>query len=46
VAFLRKLPEFSADQYQALVKNAPQTHEKMMHGMEMDDDSNKDESHH
>jgi hypothetical protein len=29
-----------------LWKNAPQTHEKMMHGMEMDDDSNKDESHH
>jgi mono/diheme cytochrome c family protein len=46
VAFLRKLPELSADQYQTLVKNAPQTHEEMMHGMEMDDDSSKDESDH
>jgi mono/diheme cytochrome c family protein len=30
VAFLRKLPELSADQYQALVKSAP-SHEEMMH---------------
>lgn len=46
VAFLRKLPELSADQYQTLVKNAPQTHEEMMRGMKMDDDSSKDESDH
>ncbi len=44
VAFLRKLPELSADQYQTMVKNAPQTHEEMMRGMEMDGD--KGESDH
>jgi len=37
VAFLRKLPELTADQYQALVKSAP-THEEMMHDMEMGTD--------
>jgi len=37
VAFLRKLPELSADQYQALVKSAPKTHDEMMPGMKMDD---------
>ncbi|MGH6825990.1 c-type cytochrome [Methyloceanibacter sp.] len=36
VAFLRKLPELNADQYQALVKSAPKTHGEMMQGMEMD----------
>jgi mono/diheme cytochrome c family protein len=30
VAFLRKLPELTPDEYQALVKSAPQTHEEMM----------------
>jgi mono/diheme cytochrome c family protein len=35
VAFLRKLPELTADQYQALVKSAPKTHDEMMHEMEM-----------
>ena len=30
VAFLRKLPELSAEQYQALVKSAPKTHDEMM----------------
>jgi mono/diheme cytochrome c family protein len=36
VAFLRKLPELSADQYQTLVKSAPKTHdEMMMQDMEM-----------
>ena len=34
VAFLRKLPELTAEQYRALVKSAP-THEEMMHDMEM-----------
>jgi mono/diheme cytochrome c family protein len=30
VAFLRKLPELTADQYQALVRSAPKTHDAMM----------------
>jgi mono/diheme cytochrome c family protein len=34
VAFLRKLPELTADQYQALVKNASKTHDEMMHETE------------
>jgi mono/diheme cytochrome c family protein len=34
VAFLRKLPELTPDQYQALVKSAPRTHEQMMQEME------------
>jgi mono/diheme cytochrome c family protein len=36
VAFLRKLPELSADQYQDLVKSAPMSHDMMMQHMEMD----------
>ena len=36
VAFLRKLPELTPDQYQALVKSAPKTHDEMMPGMKMD----------
>lgn len=36
VAFLRKLPELSADQYQTLVKSAPKSHEEMMEEMESD----------
>ena len=35
VAFLRKLPELTADQYQQLVKSAPKTHDEMMQEMEM-----------
>jgi mono/diheme cytochrome c family protein len=31
VAFLRKLPELTADQYQRLVRSAPRTHDEMMH---------------
>jgi mono/diheme cytochrome c family protein len=38
VAFLRKLPELTADQYQALVKSAPKTHGEMMEGMDMGGD--------
>ena len=34
VAFLRKLPELTADQYQALVKSAPKTHDEMMQEIE------------
>jgi mono/diheme cytochrome c family protein len=41
VAFLRKLPELSADQYQALVKSAPMTHDEMMQDMDM----GKDDAH-
>jgi mono/diheme cytochrome c family protein len=37
VAFLRKLPELTADQYQTLIKSAPKTHDEMMHEMEMDE---------
>ena len=29
VAFLRKMPELTADEYQALVRSAPKTHEEM-----------------
>jgi mono/diheme cytochrome c family protein len=35
VAFLRKLPELTADQYQTLVKSAPRTHDEMMQEMQM-----------
>src|SRR5262245_40185038 len=31
VAFLRKMPELTAEEYQALVNNAPKTHGEMMH---------------
>ena len=37
VAFVRKLPELTPEQYQALVKNAP-THEEIMQNMEMGGD--------
>jgi hypothetical protein len=37
VAFLRKLPELTPDQYQMLVKSAPKTHDEMMQEMEMGD---------
>jgi mono/diheme cytochrome c family protein len=39
VAFLRKLPELTPEQYQSLVKSAP-THDEMMRAMEMDDRDN------
>lgn len=35
VAFLGKLPELTAEQYQALVKSAPKNHDDMMQKMEM-----------
>ena len=34
VAFLRKLPELTTDQYRALVKSASKTHDEMMQEME------------
>lgn len=36
VAFLRKLPELSADEYEAIVKSAPKSHDEIMEGMEME----------
>jgi hypothetical protein len=38
VAFLRKMPELTADQYQTLVRSAPKTHDEMMQEMEMGND--------
>ena len=35
VAFLRKLPGLSAEDYQALVNDAPKTHDEMMRQMDM-----------
>lgn len=47
VAFLRKLSELSADQYQELVKSAPMSHDKMMQEMEMDNGHDHgDQPHH
>jgi mono/diheme cytochrome c family protein len=37
IAFVRKLPELTPEQYETLVKNAPK-HEELMHEMEMDSD--------
>jgi len=37
VAFVRKLPELTPEQYETLVKNAPK-HEELMHEMEMGGD--------
>jgi len=34
VAFVRKLPELTPDQYEAMVKNAPK-HEELMEDMQM-----------
>jgi mono/diheme cytochrome c family protein len=34
VAFLRKLPELTAEEYQNLVRSAPKTHDEMMKEME------------
>lgn len=34
VAFLRKMPELTPDEYQTLVKSAPKTHDEMMQEME------------
>jgi mono/diheme cytochrome c family protein len=43
VAFLRKLPELTAEQYQALVKSAPKTHAEMMQKMRMDHEGGSDQ---
>ena len=44
VAFLKRLPELTSDQYQALVKSVP-SHGKMMRHMDMGEDQG-DQSHH
>ncbi|HEX6831751.1 MAG TPA: cytochrome c [Methyloceanibacter sp.] len=43
VAFLRKLPDLTAEQYQTLVKSAPKSHDEMMHEMMMDDGHGHDD---
>ena len=43
VAFLRKLPDLTAEQYQTLVKSAPKSHDEMMHEMMMDDGHDHDD---
>lgn len=35
VAFLRKLPDLTTDEYQTLVKSAPKSHDEMMQEMDM-----------
>ena len=44
VAFVRKLPELTPEQYEALVKNAPK-HEELMQDMEMGGDDNRTGKH-
>src|SRR6476620_253774 len=36
VAFMRKMPDLTADRYKALVKSAPKSHDEMMHEIKMD----------
>jgi len=45
VAFLHKMPELTADEYQALVRSASKTHEEMMQEMEMRGDHDHAEHH-
>jgi mono/diheme cytochrome c family protein len=45
VAFLRKMPEITADQYEALVRSAPKTHEEMMQEMGMPSDHDHGDHH-
>lgn len=35
VAFVRLLPELSAEEYEAIVKSAPKSHDEIMEGMDM-----------
>ena len=44
VAFVRKLPELTPEQYEALVKNAPK-HEELMQDMEMGGDHKQNGKH-
>jgi mono/diheme cytochrome c family protein len=43
VAFLRKMPELTAAQYQDLVTSAPKTHDDMMQEMDMHNDHGHDD---
>jgi hypothetical protein len=43
VAFLRKLPELSPSEYQAIVRSSPKPHEEMMEDMKMD--NGRDDKH-
>jgi mono/diheme cytochrome c family protein len=45
VAFLRKMPELTADEYQALVRSLSKTHEEMMQEMEMRGDHGDHNGH-
>ena len=47
VAFVRKLPQLTPEQYEALVKNAPK-HEKLMQEMDTgsDHEQNGEHEHH
>ena len=45
VAFVRKLPELTPEQYQELVKSAPKTHDEMMQEMNMDGHGHGDQPH-
>ena len=44
VAFVRKLPELTPEQYEALVKNAPK-HEEIMQDVEMSGDHKREGKH-
>jgi mono/diheme cytochrome c family protein len=44
VAFVRKLPELTAVQYETMVKTAPK-HEELMHEMEMGGGQHGDHTH-
>ena len=45
VAFLSKMPELTADEYQGLVRSAPKTHEEMMQEMDMHSGHEHSDSH-
>jgi hypothetical protein len=44
VAFVRRLPKLTPEQYEALAKNAPK-HEELMQDMEMRRDDNHTDKH-
>ena len=45
VAFLSKMPELTADEYQGLVSSAPKTHEEMMQEMDLQSGHEHTDSH-
>jgi hypothetical protein len=44
VAFVRKLPELTPEQYETMIKNAPK-HEELMRDMEMSGDDKQNGKH-